>query len=94
VNSKRASGSKLIFYDLRGEGAKLQVMADARCVQLQAQQQLSAAGTAAAVSSRHRSRHSSSSSSSSSSSNQRHTQALVQCSKRSACPRCGLLKHS
>jgi hypothetical protein len=31
VNTKRASGSKLIFYDLRGEGAKLQVMADARC---------------------------------------------------------------
>ncbi|CAG9466605.1 unnamed protein product [Pedinophyceae sp. YPF-701] len=28
VSSKRASGSKLIFYDLRGEGAKLQVMAD------------------------------------------------------------------
>lgn len=28
--SKRASGSKLLFYDLRGEGAKVQVMADAR----------------------------------------------------------------
>lgn len=30
VFSKRASGSKLLFYDLRGEGAKVQVMADAR----------------------------------------------------------------
>jgi lysyl-tRNA synthetase class 2 len=30
VNSKRASGSKLLFYDLRAEGCKLQVMADAR----------------------------------------------------------------
>lgn len=30
VSSKRASGSKLIFYDLRSEGAKVQVMADAR----------------------------------------------------------------
>ena len=39
VNSKRASGSKLIFYDLRGEGTKLQVMADARCAQQQQQQQ-------------------------------------------------------
>uniref|UniRef100_A0A383W8G9 Lysine--tRNA ligase n=1 Tax=Tetradesmus obliquus TaxID=3088 RepID=A0A383W8G9_TETOB len=34
VNSKRASGSKLIFYDLRGEGTKLQVMADARVSEL------------------------------------------------------------
>jgi lysyl-tRNA synthetase class 2 len=39
VNTKRASGSKLIFYDLRGEGAKLQIMADARCVQQAKQQQ-------------------------------------------------------
>jgi hypothetical protein len=30
VYTKRASGSKLLFYDLRGEGAKVQVMADAR----------------------------------------------------------------
>eukprot|EP01135_Chromosphaera_perkinsii_P002084 Nk52_evm18s217 gene=Nk52_evmTU18s217 len=30
VHAKRASGSKLIFYDLRGEGVKIQVMADAR----------------------------------------------------------------
>ncbi|GBF92633.1 hypothetical protein Rsub_05247 [Raphidocelis subcapitata] len=30
VFTKRASGSKLLFYDLRGEGAKVQVMADAR----------------------------------------------------------------
>ena len=30
VHAKRASGQKLIFYDLRGEGVKLQVMADAR----------------------------------------------------------------
>ena len=31
VYSKRTSGSKLLFYDLRGEGVKVQVMADARC---------------------------------------------------------------
>jgi lysyl-tRNA synthetase, class II len=30
VHAKRASGAKLIFYDVRGEGTKLQVMADAR----------------------------------------------------------------
>eukprot|EP00963_Diacronema_lutheri_P013166 scaffold2318_cov363-Pavlova_lutheri.AAC.4 len=30
VATKRASGSKLIFYDLRGDGTKVQVMADAR----------------------------------------------------------------
>ncbi|EDO45972.1 predicted protein [Nematostella vectensis] len=30
IHAKRASGSKLLFYDLRGEGSKLQVMADAR----------------------------------------------------------------
>lgn len=30
IYAKRASGSKLIFYDLRGEGVKIQVMADAR----------------------------------------------------------------
>lgn len=30
VNSKRTSGSKLVFYDVRAEGLKLQVMADAR----------------------------------------------------------------
>ncbi|TMS13533.1 Lysine--tRNA ligase [Larimichthys crocea] len=30
VHAKRASGAKLIFYDLRGEGAKLQVMANSR----------------------------------------------------------------
>eukprot|EP00123_Amoebidium_parasiticum_P011875 comp20956_c1_seq1/m.28036 comp20956_c1_seq1/g.28036 ORF comp20956_c1_seq1/g.28036 comp20956_c1_seq1/m.28036 type:complete len:592 (-) comp20956_c1_seq1:83-1858(-) len=30
IHAKRASGAKLIFYDLRGEGVKLQVMADAR----------------------------------------------------------------
>ncbi|KAF8072993.1 Kars1 [Scenedesmus sp. PABB004] len=30
INSKRASGSKLLFYDLRADGCKLQVMADAR----------------------------------------------------------------
>lgn len=30
LHAKRAAGSKLIFYDLRGEGVKLQVMADAR----------------------------------------------------------------
>lgn len=30
VMSKRASSSKLYFYDLHGGGAKLQIMADAR----------------------------------------------------------------
>jgi len=30
VFAKRESGAHLIFYDLRGEGLKLQVMADAR----------------------------------------------------------------
>nr|XP_027201957.1 lysine--tRNA ligase-like [Dermatophagoides pteronyssinus] len=30
IYSKRESGSKLIFYDLRGEGTKIQVMANAR----------------------------------------------------------------
>ncbi|KAG1670226.1 Lysine--tRNA ligase [Nymphon striatum] len=30
VHAKRESGAKLIFYDLRGEGVKLQVMANAR----------------------------------------------------------------
>jgi lysyl-tRNA synthetase class 2 len=32
VHSKREAGGKLIFYDLRGEGVKIQVMADARYV--------------------------------------------------------------
>ena len=32
VHSKREAGGKLIFYDLRGEGVKIQVMADARLV--------------------------------------------------------------
>lgn len=30
IMSKRASGTKLFFYDLRGDGVKVQVMADAR----------------------------------------------------------------
>ena len=30
VHAKRELSSKLIFYDLRGEGMKIQVMADAR----------------------------------------------------------------
>lgn len=30
IHAKRLSGAKLIFYDLRGEGVKLQVMADAK----------------------------------------------------------------
>ena len=30
IRAKRASGGKLIFYDLRGEGVKLQVMANSR----------------------------------------------------------------
>ena len=28
--SKRASGTKLFFYDMRGDGVKVQVMADAK----------------------------------------------------------------
>ena len=32
VHAKTEASSKLIFYDLRGEGVKLQVMADARFV--------------------------------------------------------------
>ena len=31
VHAKRESGAKLLFYDLRGEGLKLQVMANSRC---------------------------------------------------------------
>lgn len=30
IYSKRASGAKLLFYDLKAEGAKVQIMADAR----------------------------------------------------------------
>ena len=30
IHAKRESGSKLIFYDLRGEDTKIQIMADAR----------------------------------------------------------------
>ena len=30
IHAKRESGTKLIFYDLRGEGQKIQIMADAR----------------------------------------------------------------
>ncbi|XP_071370443.1 lysine--tRNA ligase isoform X1 [Centroberyx affinis] len=30
IHAKRASGAKLLFYDLRGEGSKLQVMANSR----------------------------------------------------------------
>lgn len=30
IHAKRESSNKLIFYDLRGEGVKLQIMADAR----------------------------------------------------------------
>jgi len=30
VHAKRESGAKLIFYDLRGEGTKIQVMANAK----------------------------------------------------------------
>ena len=28
---KRSSGAKLLFYDVKGDGAKIQVMADLRC---------------------------------------------------------------
>lgn len=31
VMTKRASGAKLLFYDVSGEGAKIQVMADLGC---------------------------------------------------------------
>lgn len=34
IHAKRASGGKLIFYDLRGEGVKLQVMANSRYLQI------------------------------------------------------------
>jgi len=37
VHAKRESGSKLIFYDLRGEGNKIQVMANARLYQSEEQ---------------------------------------------------------
>ena len=30
IHAKRESGTKLIFYDLRGEGTKIQIFADAR----------------------------------------------------------------
>lgn len=33
VHSIRESGSKLVFYDLRGEGVKLQIMANAKMYQ-------------------------------------------------------------
>lgn len=36
VWTKRASGAKLVFYDLHGDGAKVQVMADARLSELDA----------------------------------------------------------
>ena len=31
VLSKRASGAKLLFYDLHNDGKKVQIMCDARC---------------------------------------------------------------
>ena len=34
IRAKRASGGKLIFYDLRGEGVKLQVMANSRYIEI------------------------------------------------------------
>jgi len=34
VHAKREAGAKLIFYDLRGEGKKIQVMANAKYVTL------------------------------------------------------------
>ena len=30
---KRASGSKLLFYDLKGDGGKVQIITDLRCFQ-------------------------------------------------------------
>lgn len=35
VHAIRESGSKLVFYDLRGEGVKLQIMANAKLYQCQ-----------------------------------------------------------
>lgn len=32
IHAKRLSGPKLIFYDLRGEGVKIQIMADQRYI--------------------------------------------------------------
>lgn len=32
IHAKRESGAKLIFYDLRGEGVKIQIMANARYI--------------------------------------------------------------
>ncbi|KAG2455091.1 hypothetical protein HYH02_000911 [Chlamydomonas schloesseri] len=37
IYSKRSSGSKLVFYDLKGDGAKIQIMADARNSDLDAE---------------------------------------------------------
>ena len=34
IHAKRASGGKRIFYDLRGEGVKLQVMANSRYIEI------------------------------------------------------------
>ena len=34
IHAKRESGSKLIFYDLRGEGVKIQIMATAKYIVL------------------------------------------------------------
>ena len=31
VYNKRASGAKLVFYDVQSDGVRIQVMADARC---------------------------------------------------------------
>ncbi|XP_066493100.1 lysine--tRNA ligase isoform X1 [Tiliqua scincoides] len=39
IHAKRASGGKLIFYDLRGEGVKLQVMANSRNYKSEAEYQ-------------------------------------------------------
>lgn len=30
VSSKRASGAKLLFYDIQGDGTKVQIITDAR----------------------------------------------------------------
>ncbi|KAG2440330.1 hypothetical protein HXX76_004435 [Chlamydomonas incerta] len=37
IYSKRSSGSKLVFYDLKGDGSKIQIMADARNSDLDAE---------------------------------------------------------
>ncbi|KAE8674676.1 hypothetical protein F3Y22_tig00111741pilonHSYRG00251 [Hibiscus syriacus] len=45
IMSKRASNSKLFFYDLHGSGAKVQVMADASVVMKQSGEDFGMSGS-------------------------------------------------